>query len=186
MRAAQQSGVPALLGEFGIPFDLDDGRAYRTGDFNQQIRALDRNFQAVEASLLSCTHWNYTADNTNVHGDGWNGEDFSIFSRDQQTDPRDINSGGRAVTAAVRPYHRAIAGEPLRLSFDVSRRVFVCEFRHDPAVAAPTEIFVPNLQYPQGYRVDVSDGTFEVDRQGQTLVYRHDTARREHGLRISP
>ncbi|MCX7706990.1 MAG: cellulase family glycosylhydrolase [Anaerolineae bacterium] len=185
-REGEMAGMPVLLGEFGIPFDLNEKEAYRTGDFSVQIRALDRSFRAVEDNLLSCTLWNYTADNTDACGDGWNGEDFSIFSRDQQDNPSDINSGGRALRAAVRPYPRAVAGEPLRMAFDLRRRVFEFEFRHDPQVAAPTEIFVPVLQYPEGYRVEVSDGTFEKDSARQVLVYRHDPEQRQHIITISP
>ena len=103
--------------------------------------------------MLNYTLWNYTADNTNARGDLWNDEDLSIFSRDQRTDPGDINSGGRALEAVVRPYASKTAGEPLKMSFDIRRRRFDFEFRHDPAVDAPTEIFVPNFQYPHGIRV---------------------------------
>lgn len=190
-RGGKRAGMPVLLGEFGIPFDLADGRAYRTGDFGAQIRALDRSFRAVEDNLLSCALWNYTEDNTHGRGDGWNGEDFSIFSRDQQRDPHDINSGGRGLRAIVRPYPRAVAGEPLRLTFDLRHRVFEFKFRHDPAVTEPTEIFVPELQYPRGYRVEVSDGTFEIDRSRQRVTYRHGSegrgaGRDEHWVRIRP
>ncbi len=185
-RGGESAGMPVLLGEFGIPSDLADGRAYRAGDFGAQVSALDRSLRAVEDNLLSGTLWNYTADNTNARGDGWNGEDFSIFSRDQQDDPRDINSGGRALRAVARPYPRAVAGQPLRLSFDLRRRVFEFEFRHDPSVTAATEVFVPEFQYPHGCRVEVSDGTAEIDRPRQTVVYRHGMERREHWLRITP
>jgi hypothetical protein len=177
-------GVPTLNGEVGIPFDMKDKRAYRTGDFSLEVRALDASMQALEANLLSFTLWNYTADNTNARGDQWNDEDLSIFSRDQQTDPADINSGGRALEAAVRPYARKVAGEPLRMAFDIERRTFDFEFRHDPAVNAPTEIFVPGYQYPDGYAVEVSDGTYEVDRGSQTLLYRHGTGRAVHHVHV--
>ena len=176
--------VPTLIGEFGIPFDLKRGEAYRTGDFSTQVLALDTTFAALEANLLSGTLWNYTADNDNVHGDQWNGEDLSIFSRDQQTGSGDLHDGGRALAAAVRPYPRAVAGEPLSLHFSASERVFEFAFRHDPAVKAPTECFIPNLQYPDGYAVEVSDGEYTVDRETQTLTYRHDPARAEHWLRV--
>jgi len=182
--AEQMGGVPTLIGEFGIPFDMRGKRAYRTGDFSLQVQALDASFRAMEANLLNCTLWNYTADNDNRWGDQWNDEDLSIFSQDQQTDPSDVNSGGRALEAAVRPYPRKIAGEPLRFAFDLKRRTFEFEFRHDPAVSAPTEIFIPNYQYPDGYVVEVSDGTYEVDRASQTLIYRHDTERDVHHVRV--
>ena len=185
IRAAEQMGnVPTLIGEFGIPFDMHKKEAYRTGDFSRQVQAMDASFRAMEANLLSCTLWNYTADNDNRRGDQWNGEDLSIFSRDQQADPDDANSGGRALEAVVRPYPRAVAGEPLRMGFDIRRGIFELEFRHDPRVTAPTEIFVPNYQYPNGYEVEVSDGTYEVDRAGQMLTYRRGDERDVHLVRV--
>ena len=178
--------APTLIGEFGLPFDLKRKRAYRTGDYTAHVRALDAYFAALDANLLSGTLWNYTPDNTNARGDQWNGEDFSIFSRDQQTDPQDINSGGRALEAVVRPYARAIAGEPLKMSFDRKSRTFEFEFRHNSGITAPTEIFLPNTQYPHGCHVDVSDGAYEIDRAGQLLIYRHRGEREVHSLRVRP
>jgi hypothetical protein len=181
--AAQRLGdVPVLLGEFGIPFDMKRGRSYRTGDFGPQVEALDRSFRAVEDNLLSCTLWNYTADNTNAHGDQWNGEDLSIFSRDQQSDPDNIDSGGRALQAAVRPYPMAIAGEPLRMSFDRRQGVFELEFRHDPQVDAPTEIFLPEVQFPHGARWMMSDGQIKPTGDGQVFHYRHTSDRLTHTI----
>lgn len=182
----QLGGVPTVIGEFGIPFDLREKQAYRTGDFRAQVAAMDRSFRAIEDNLLSCTLWNYTPDNSNRRGDQWNDEDLSIFSRDQQTDPSDVNSGGRALEAVVRPYPRAVAGEPLCMAFDVKHRVFEFEFRHDSTVDAPTEVFVPRYQYPEGCAVEVSDGTYALDPAGQTLTYRHSAHRATHTIRLSP
>ncbi len=179
-------GVPTLIGEVGIPFDLNGGRAYRSGNFGRQIRAMDRSLRAMEDALLSYTLWNYTADNTNARGDQWNGEDLSIFSRDQQTDPDDLYSGGRALQVVVRPYAQAVAGEPLRMAFDYRRRVFEFTFRHDPAVSAPTEVFVPRYHYPKGYTVEVSDGTYEIRREQQLLLYQHSTMQDTHMIRLIP
>lgn len=75
---------PTLIGEFGIPFDMGEKKAFSTGDFADQEACLDRSFRAMESNQLSYTLWNYTADNENKHGDQWNGEDLSIFSRSQQ------------------------------------------------------------------------------------------------------
>jgi hypothetical protein len=176
--------VPTLLGEFGIAFDLQGKKAYRSGDFRPQVNALDRSYKAIEDNLLSSTIWNYTADNTNARGDMWNGEDLSIFSRDQQTDSRDINTGGRALAAVVRPYARKIAGEPVHMSFDLKTAVFEFEFRHAPQVHAPTEIFVPSYHYSRGYQVEVSDGSYESLHEQQTLVYRHTLEQPVHSIRI--
>jgi hypothetical protein len=190
-RLKQQSadflnGAPVLLGEFGIPFDLNGKQAYRGGNFAAQERAMDRSLRAVEDNLLSATLWNYTADNTNARGDQWNDEDLSIFSRDQQTDPADINSGGRALRAVVRPYPRAVAGRPLRMSFDMRSRRFEFEYEPDPALSAPTEIFVPAYQYPHGIRVIAPSGTWTHDPQTQTLTYCPAQPAPRHTLVILP
>jgi len=184
--ASRLGGVPTLIGEFGIPFDMHDKRAYRTGDFSRQAKALDASFRALDANLLSGTLWNYTADNSNDWGDQWNEEDLSIFSRAQQVNPDDIHSGGRALDATVRPYAARVAGVPLKMSFDLRRRVFEFEFQHDPSVTAPTEIFVPNYQYPEGYDVELSDGTYQIDRQKQVLAVHHAADRGIHAVRIRP
>ncbi len=179
-------GIPTLISEAGIPFDLNDKDAYRSDDFSQQAQALERTFRALEDNLLSCTLWNYTADNTNARGDLWNDEDFSIFSRDQQANPADLNSGGRALAAAVRPYAARVAGEPLEMSFDARRKVFQLVFRHDPQVSAPSEIFVPGLQYPGGVQVQVSDGRWKHHPEHQALIYAHTNTREMHTVIISP
>jgi hypothetical protein len=177
-------GAPTLVGEFGIQFDYDDGRAYRDGNFSKQIDALDNSYRAMEANLLNSTLWNYTADNTNARGDQWNGEDLSLFSRDQQKDPADINSGGRALQAAVRPYPAKTAGDLLHMSFDYKKGCFEMEFQHDPQVSASSEIFVPNYQYPNGYTVEVSDGSYEQRPETQTLVYQAGAGRETHTVKI--
>jgi Glycoside hydrolase family 5 C-terminal domain/Cellulase (glycosyl hydrolase family 5) len=179
-------GVPVILGEFGIPFDLRDKEAYRTGDFRIQVRALQRSMQAVEDNLLNYALWTYTPDNNNLHGDLWNDEDFSIYSPDQRVDPRDINSGGRALQAVVRPYPVATAGELLEASFNCHRRIFRMRFRSDPASTAPCEVFVPNYQYPHGYSIKVSDGRYEIKPAQQLLLYWPGSERQEHKINIKP
>ncbi|MDE2854641.1 MAG: cellulase family glycosylhydrolase [Chloroflexota bacterium] len=176
--------VPIVIGEFGAPMDLNGAAAYHSGDFSAQAAALDNNLRALDDHLLSYTLWNYTPDNSNEYGDGWNGEDLSIFSRDQQRDPGDIDAGGRALSAVVRPYARKVAGEPLNMRFDQKRGLFTFSFRHDAAVTEPTEIYVPNSQFPAGYRVEVSDGEVEVLRAEQRLLYRHSDKDMPHMIRV--
>jgi Glycoside hydrolase family 5 C-terminal domain/Cellulase (glycosyl hydrolase family 5) len=178
-------GVPTLMGEIGVPFDLDEKRAYRTGDFGHQSAALDRSMQALEANLLSATLWDYTADNSNARGDQWNDEDFSVFSRDQQTDPTDPDSGGRALDALLRPYPLAVAGDPLAMTFDRQTGIFMLTFTHDREVSEPTVLYVPQRQYPAGYRVTLSDGQAEHHAAEQRLIYRHTADRRTHTIRLS-
>ena len=176
--------APIVVGEFGIPFNMNGAAAYDSGDFSGQARALDYNLRALDDCLLNYTLWNYTPDNSNARGDGWNGEDLSIFSRDQQRDPSDIDSGGRALSAVVRPYANKVAGEPLNMRFDTRRGLFTFSFRHDSAVTEPTELFVPNSQFPAGYRVEVSDGEVEIRKDEQRVLYRPSEKDMPHMIRV--
>jgi hypothetical protein len=166
----EMGGIPTVIGEFGIPFDLDDKAAYRSGDFSTHVAGLDAYVDGMDAHLLNYTIWNYTSDNTNERGDLWNDEDLSIFSRDQQHDPADINSGGRALAGFVRPYARKTAGTPWRMRWDLATRTFEYTWQPDPAIDAPTEIFVPAVQYPDGYRIELSAGSYRQEPEQFRLL----------------
>ena len=164
--------APTLIGETGIAFDLNNARAYRDGDFNKQILALDRTFNALEANLLHYTLWNYTADNTNKRGDNWNGEDLSLFSRDQQQDPGDPNSGGRALKAFLRPHPRAVAGIVQSMSFDCFRGIFELEVESIEDRELQTEIYIPAYHFPRGLKIE-GDGSWQYDEDNQLLLWTH-------------
>ncbi len=176
--------VPTLIGEFGIPFDMHGKRAYHTGKYRKQIVALNASFQAIEANLLHATLWNYTPDNTNAHGDLWNDEDLSIFSRDQQDNPEDINSGARAPEAFIRPYPIATAGEPISLSFKWRKGQFEFSFHGEAAVEAPTVIYVPEFHYGAGVKIEISDGTYDYVPEEQRLYYTPENLAGEHWVRF--
>lgn len=180
-------GVPTVIGEIGIPYDLNQDTGWRTGNWDPHIRAIDDYMFALEKNMLNYTLWNYSPSNTNERGDLWNGEDLSIFSYDQQTNPSDINSGGRALIAVVRPYARAIAGTPTEMHFDLEPGTFTLVFAHDSTLAegTATDIFVPALQYPHGFDVQVSDGTYDYDAETQILTYRHTTDSVQHRVVIT-
>jgi hypothetical protein len=146
--------IPCLLGEFGLPFDLNGKKAYKTGDYRLHEEALSIYYDGIDANLLGSTIWNYTADNTNEWGDGWNREDLSIF----------FNGQGRAMGGWLRPYPMATAGVPLALSWDRKRGVFRYRFKTDPRIPAPTEIFVPAGCFPSSNGPRLSLSTFPEDR----------------------
>jgi exo-beta-1,3-glucanase (GH17 family) len=54
VKAAHASaGVPVVVGETGIPFDLNGGAAFKTRDWRWQERALDAICHAMEAAGVS-------------------------------------------------------------------------------------------------------------------------------------
>ena len=182
-----------IIGEAGIAYNLSGGAAYRDGDFLRQIAAMDDTIQALEANLVGFTLWNYTADNSNERGDQWNDEDLSIFSRDQRDkdhdaggEGNDLNDGGRALEAVIRPYAYKIPGKPLAMSFDIKTRIFSFSFQYDPDVDGPLVLFVPEWQYPEGVAFDVPGGRVTYDRQTQLVNYEPDPAVPIHHLRCWP
>ena len=96
------------------------------------------------------------------------------------------NSGGRALESVVRPYARATAGELICMSFEPDSRNFTLEFSHVEACTAPTELFIPNFQYPLGCKVTISDGTFEINAESQTLQFYHSDRQNIHQIRVTP
>lgn len=51
---------PCIIGELGIPYDMNDSQAYKTGDYASQTSAMDANHFAVEGAKVNYTLWNYT------------------------------------------------------------------------------------------------------------------------------
>ncbi|KAF7722231.1 hypothetical protein EC973_003512 [Apophysomyces ossiformis] len=101
----QQIGnYPCLLGEIGIPYDMQPAKsnslqwlwAWVSAWFVQpaiairsmnitdspdspQNKAMDANMHATETNLLNYAIWHYMPDNDSYWGDLWNGEDLSVW-----------------------------------------------------------------------------------------------------------
>jgi hypothetical protein len=181
----EELGAPTVVGEFGLPFDMNGAQAFRTGNYRMHEKALGAYYDALDENLLSATVWNYTASNTHARGDGWNGEDLSIWNKDEYKagrtetgDPAD--AGGRALRGFVRPYARATAGLPLSMAFNPRNGEFRFEFQPDPVSAGPaipagpkgqTEIYIPDIQYPRGYSISVEGGEHHLeDGDGYSML----------------
>lgn len=70
------------------------------------------------------------------------------------------------------------------MSFDRKTGLFELQFLGDPTIAAPTTLFVPTVQYPNGYRVTVSDGTFSQETTRQRLIYQQTPNAVQHTIRL--
>jgi hypothetical protein len=81
---------PTLIGEIGVPFDMDSKKSYGLdgndkyiGDYTDQTRALDCSLNGADGNnVINWTVWTYAPDNTHVWGDGWNLEDLALWSMD--------------------------------------------------------------------------------------------------------
>ncbi|KAL8776620.1 MAG: hypothetical protein Q9213_008203 [Squamulea squamosa] len=96
---------PCVFTEIGIPYDMDDKYAYKTGDYSSQSSAMDANHFALEGSGVNgYTLWVYTAENNHEWGDLWNGEDLSIVSIDDKnlpTSPIADGTGKKSASAST-------------------------------------------------------------------------------------
>ena len=90
----------------------------------------------------------------------------------------------------VRPYPRAIAGQPLEYGFDAETGVFTLTFESRAKVDGVTEIFVPAARYPDGWDLDVSDAdgswTHSWDEAAQLLHIKTDSSTESHTITIGP
>ena len=190
------NGAPMLLGEFGIPFDLDEGRAYAqwaqgardASVWKDHSFALSIMYDAIDALLISSTQWNYTVTNKNDLriGDQWNQEDLSIFSTDQHDAERTEDSGGRAIDGFCRPYAPTVRGRLQRLSWcERSGRLDVSisnqhanSNAHRTSREQATEIYLPRRKFTAGCAVTLSDATarYELDLAVQRLYVWHGDA----------
>jgi len=139
--------MPTVIGEVGIPWDINGGHALRTGDYSKQEELLDALIEAMEQAQAGFTLWNYNPDNTTQKGDGWNQEDFSVMCDD--THARDIDNpassekdldkdfvkmhrGGRALSAIIRPYATKVAGYPIHTRWDRNALLFDFNYVNPP------------------------------------------------------
>lgn len=167
--AARFGGAPTLIGEFGIPFDLDQGFAYaawakgdREGVFAVHETALGMMYDALDALSLSATLWNYTASNRNDLriGDGWNQEDLSVYSVDQVDGP---DAGGRAVKGFARPYIRAAQGTIVSAAFDRTTQVFTAVVEVDPEISGHTEIALPTAHFGEQPKIECDPKPVKIE-----------------------
>jgi hypothetical protein len=174
---AEPFGGPTLIGEIGVQFGIDDGaacRAWAAGErgpqvFAKQAQMLGLMSEALDALKLSATWWNYAATNRNdpLVGDGWNQEDMSLFSRDQQDA---TNDGGRGTAGFARPYVGAAQGWLARMRFDAESGLFEAVIDADPQASGPTVIAAPIAAYPDGFsieapahcRIELTEGAVRV------------------------
>ncbi|TDL16620.1 glycoside hydrolase family 5 protein [Rickenella mellea] len=129
--------VPVMVGECGVPMDMNRGAAFKDDDWTWQGRMMDAMITGLERSLVGYTLWNYNPYNDDVAGDDWNGENFSWFSRSRALDSpnlqyhqtcADLDHGGRILRSVVRPYPAKIAGIPLRFEYEMNTGAFVFEW----------------------------------------------------------
>jgi endoglycosylceramidase len=151
-------------------FDNADARARKTGDApllseygaTDDIPTLQRIAGFADRHMVSWQEWHYCgcADPT-TSGPG----DMQALVKDPAERPRGSNVFRDKLKALARPYPQAIAGTPVRFSFDPTSRRFELVYTTRRATGrgsfdgGVSTVFLPHIQYPDGYRVQVQGGS---------------------------
>ncbi len=155
-----QTGSALLLSEFGATNDL-------TG--------LERTVSLADEHMISWQEWHYCGcEDPTTTGAG----DTQALVLDPAKPPTGANVVGPKLRVLVRPYPQAIAGTPKHYSFDTVTGRF--ELRYTKARASGrgafgqglTDVFVPKLHYPKGYKVSVRGASVLSKAGSQHLVLR--------------
>ncbi|MFN8267619.1 MAG: cellulase family glycosylhydrolase [Chitinophagales bacterium] len=102
-------------------------------------------------------------------------------------------NGDRTETAIlphlIRTYPKATAGKLESFSFDVNTKIFTMTFTSNTTISKPTEIFIPNRFYPNGWDLSVAGTTkytSTTDAIKQTLLFSTTDNDKEITLTITP
>ncbi|KAF9078603.1 glycoside hydrolase family 5 protein [Rhodocollybia butyracea] len=192
---------PVVIGECGIPMDMNKKEAFKTDDFRWQTRMMDAMIVGLERAMVGFTLWNYNPYNSDHTGDDWNGENFSWFSQSRALPPfllyhdqssPTLDNGGRILDAVVRPYPAKTAGIPLEFEYEVTTGSFMFKWcnpdpkssqgaptvdkpplAHPEINALETEIFLPSM-IAHGRNVVVSgleEGDLYVYDEGRQTLF---------------
>lgn len=183
--------VPVVFGEFGTYFNFNGIEQSKAEGYKVSSEVLDNYYEAFDGMFQSRILWCHSPDNDYKYGDWWNHEDFSII---------DPEGKPRSELAWARPFPRALAGKPISVHFWSDYHYFDPEKgKPNPAhelelvyaskeTDAPTEISIPELQYPDGFYVWVSDGACYYDPAKHVLYHypQNDAPDATYTLRVLP
>jgi endoglycosylceramidase len=163
--------------EEGIPFDNADKQSARTGDAlllsefgaTDNLGDLERIVRAADQHMVSWQEWAY-----------WNQDVCCVrpiegLIRDIRHAPRGSNVKRDKLLLLARPYPEAVAGTPLSFGFDYSSLRFKLKYSTRRAGGGRfhrrtiSEIRIPRVQYPHGYRVLVSGARVHSGRNRPVL-----------------
>jgi hypothetical protein len=184
MSEEKMNNCPTVIGETGVPMDMENKIAFLKNDYRLIEKSLDRIYTAVEKNLVNITLWNYTPDNTHEFGDRWNEEDLSIYSID--TDESYDSDRGRGVIAFSRPFPISTTGIPVSLSFDMLRGLLKYSFKQKGDSIGACILFLPPIHYERGFTVTVNAGTYKFDEKSNFFYFTGEKGTELYGVTISP
>lgn len=171
-RQSRQTGDALLVTEFGSTDNI--------GDLKQVLEALDRH-------MLSWQQWAYW--NTDPSGP----TPAAGLIHDLRKPPRGDNIKWDKLRASVRAYPQAVAGTPIAFDFDYNTSLFELLYSTERAggegrfpAGSLTQVFVPDLHYPDGYAVDIEGARVVSPPDVEALVLASCPGAEQVSVRVTP
>jgi len=73
--------------------------------------------------------------------------------------------------AVIRPFPVKIAGDLEQYAFDMEQGEIIIKFHSDPDITSPTEIFLPDYHYKNGFEVFTTNGFVSYDKNLNILMF---------------
>ena len=178
-------------------FDNADQQSKRTGDAlvlseygaTDDTAALRRTAKLADRHMVSWQEWHYCGcSDPTTTGPG----DVQALVKDPANPPRGANVFRSKLKALARPYPQAIAGTPLRFSFKPTTRRFKLVYEtkrangHGRFRRGLTDVFVPKIQYPRGYRGRVRGGSLSRVSTSRHLIVRAEPGVKRIVVKVAP
>jgi len=180
MAACSDQEQRALASRFEDRADLGSpaqpsGPAWFVSEFGASSNPglLDQLTADEDASLVGWIYWSWK-----YYGDPTGSADEALV----------VNGRPRStVTALSRAYPEAVAGRPLAISFNPASSVFDLTYVPNPAVHAPTLVFVPTqVHYPNGYCATTTGARVTSRANSQLLTVTNRPGSRLVHLAVTP
>jgi endoglycosylceramidase len=162
-KQSEETGDVPFLTEFGATDDLE---------------TVERLIRLADAHMMGWQYWHYCdCDDPTTAGPG-----VQAVVVDASEPPHGDNVNRAKLKVLARPYPRAVAGTPTSFGFDPETRRF--ELVYEPRPPGPpeiepifsrrilTEVFVPKVNYPDGYEVEVRGAEVVSEQDARVLKLR--------------
>jgi endoglycosylceramidase len=192
------SGAPSTCGAVeGAVFDNADAHSHATRDAlvlseygaTDDIPTLRRITGFADQHMVSWQEWHYCGcDDPTTSGPG----DTQALVKDPSKRPRGSNVFRNKLKALARAYPQVIAGTPISFSFDPDNRHFRLVYTprrvsgHGRFDRGVTVVFLPDVQYPNGYRVKLRGGSLVTPAGGRRLFIQAHAAASRVELSVTP
>ncbi|EKM57344.1 glycoside hydrolase family 5 protein [Phanerochaete carnosa HHB-10118-sp] len=188
---------PVVIGECGVPMDMNGEEAFKSEGFTWQLRMFDAMSSESGITSRTATIGRATIGTARIFHGSANGAP-SLLDCDRSSPT--LDNGARILRSVVRPYPSKAAGIPLRFEYEVNTGEFTFEWAvpgpsnapseqpavrpsvhrpplagHPPLTSHVTEIFVPSFLALGGAVVMqglAEGGSYEYDEARQTLYVR--------------